>query len=48
MLTVIALVEDPFGVGVELVAWARSAKALWILPVGQAVSAVVRRPLSAG
>jgi hypothetical protein len=36
MLTVIALVEDLFGVGVEVVAWARSAKALWILPVGQA------------
>ncbi len=36
MLTVIALVEDLFGVGVEVVAWARSAKALWILPVEQA------------
>ena len=40
MLTVIALVEDPFGVGVEVVAWVRSAKALWILPVGQAASSM--------
>ena len=38
MLTVIALVEDLFGVGVEVVACARSAKALCILPVGQAAS----------